>query len=82
MWRFLDPRGGEVDFRPRTVHDLSLWKGMDRERERDLYGYLKKNGKELTGTREEYFELSLRVENKIIVSETVIIRRVNKRLRF
>lgn len=32
--------GGEVDFRPRTVHDLSLWRGMDRarERERDLYG--------------------------------------------
>lgn len=53
-----------------------------RERERDLYGYLKKNGKELTGTREEYFEISLRVENKIIVSETIIIRRVNKRLRF
>lgn len=56
-----------------------------REREREIYtvlGYLKKNGKEVTGTREEYFEISFRVENKIIVSETVIIRRVNKRLRF
>lgn len=78
MWRFLDPRGegrsilGLVRF---TIYRCGGgW--IAREREREIYtvlGYLKKNGKEVTGTREEYFEISLRVENKIIVSETVII---------
>lgn len=42
--------GEEVDFRPRTVHDLSLWRGMDREREIERERFIRLSKKKWKGT--------------------------------